>query len=111
MELSEKVGNTRKSTYFHVTKMGFNNCCDWLFSIDYRDDYYVATSLGRKITPGIAVVIAGITLTILQVIGFFAAGIFQGIIAQLLVKNAFAIKEQPALVTRSQFPHKRDLLL
>ncbi|HFL0579510.1 TPA: glycerophosphoryl diester phosphodiesterase membrane domain-containing protein, partial [Listeria monocytogenes] len=62
--------------------------------------------LVEKITPGIAVVIAGITLTILQVIGFFAAGIFQGIIAQLLVKNAFAIKEQPALVTRSQFPHK-----
>ncbi|EAF6930190.1 glycerophosphodiester phosphodiesterase, partial [Listeria monocytogenes] len=45
--------------------------------------------LVEKITPGIAVVIAGITLTILQVIGFFAAGIFQGIIAQLLVKNAF----------------------
>ncbi|HAA8178737.1 TPA_asm: glycerophosphodiester phosphodiesterase, partial [Listeria monocytogenes] len=67
--------------------------------------------LVEKITPGIAVVIAGITLTILQVIGFFAAGIFQGIIAQLLVKNAFAIKEQPALVTRSQFPHKKRFII
>ncbi|HDU1283226.1 TPA: glycerophosphoryl diester phosphodiesterase membrane domain-containing protein, partial [Listeria monocytogenes] len=65
----------------------------------------------EKITPGIAVFIAGITLTILQVIGFFAAGIFQGIIAQLLVKNAFAIEGQPALVTRNQFPHKKRFII
>ncbi|MBA5790941.1 glycerophosphoryl diester phosphodiesterase membrane domain-containing protein, partial [Escherichia coli] len=62
-------------------------------------------------TPGIAVFIAGITLTILQVIGFFAAGIFQGIIAQLLVKNAFAIEGKPALVTRNQFPHKKRFII
>ncbi|MBC1567869.1 glycerophosphodiester phosphodiesterase [Listeria sp. FSL L7-1425] len=61
----------------------------------------------EKITPGIAIVIAGVTLTILQVMGFFVAGIFQGIIAQLLVKNAFNIERQPVSSARSQFPHKK----
>ncbi|MBC2297285.1 glycerophosphodiester phosphodiesterase [Listeria welshimeri] len=65
----------------------------------------------EKITPGIAVVIAGITLTILQVIGFFVAGVFQGIIAQLLVRNAFTIEAQTASVSRSQFPHKKRFIV
>ncbi|EDO1118778.1 glycerophosphodiester phosphodiesterase [Listeria monocytogenes] len=65
----------------------------------------------EKINPGIAMVVAGITLTILQVIGFFAASFFQGIIAQLLVKNAFLIEEQPASVSRNQFPHKKRFIL
>lgn len=63
------------------------------------------------ITPGIAVVIAGITLTILQVIGFFVAGVFQGIIAQLLVRNAFTIEAQTTSVSRSQFPHKKRFIV
>ncbi|MBC1953374.1 glycerophosphodiester phosphodiesterase [Listeria welshimeri] len=65
----------------------------------------------EKITPGIAVVIAGITLTILQVIGFFVAGVFQGIIAQLLVRNAFTIEAQTTSVSRSQFPHKKRFIV
>ncbi|ENL9790895.1 glycerophosphodiester phosphodiesterase [Listeria monocytogenes] len=65
----------------------------------------------EKINPGIAMVVAGITLTILQVIGFFAASFFQGIIAQLLVKNAFLIEEQPASVSHNQFPHKKRFIL
>ncbi|MBF2444297.1 glycerophosphoryl diester phosphodiesterase membrane domain-containing protein [Listeria welshimeri] len=65
----------------------------------------------EKITPGIAVVIAGITLTILQVIGFFLAGVFQGIIAQLLVRNAFTIEAQTTSVSRSQFPHKKRFIV
>ncbi|MBC2359967.1 glycerophosphodiester phosphodiesterase [Listeria welshimeri] len=65
----------------------------------------------EKITPGIAVVIAGITLTILQVIGFFVAGVFQGIIAQLLVRNAFTIEAQTASVSRRQFPHKKRFIV
>lgn len=65
----------------------------------------------EKITPGIAVVIAGITLTILQVIGFFVAGVFQGIIAQLLVRNAFTIEAQTTSVSRSQFPHKKRVIV
>ncbi|ECB9644972.1 glycerophosphodiester phosphodiesterase [Listeria monocytogenes] len=65
----------------------------------------------EKINPGIAMVVAGITLTILQVIGFFAASFFQGIIAQLLVKNAFLMEEQPASVSRNQFPHKKRFIL
>ncbi|MBF2568867.1 glycerophosphodiester phosphodiesterase [Listeria welshimeri] len=65
----------------------------------------------EKITPGIAVVIAGITLTILQVIGFFVAGVFQGIIAQLLVRNAFTIETQTTSVSRSQFPHKKRFIV
>ncbi|MBC1409818.1 glycerophosphodiester phosphodiesterase [Listeria welshimeri] len=65
----------------------------------------------EKITPGIAVVIAGITLTILQVIGFFVAGVFQGIIAQLLVRNAFTIEAQTVSVSRSQFPHKKRFIV
>lgn len=65
----------------------------------------------EKITPGIAVVIAGITLTILQVIGFFVAGVFQGIIAQLLVRNAFTIEAQMVSVSRSQFPHKKRFIV
>ncbi|CAK20004.1 glycerophosphodiester phosphodiesterase [Listeria welshimeri] len=65
----------------------------------------------EKINPGIAVVIAGITLTILQVIGFFVAGVFQGIIAQLLVRNAFTIEAQTTSVSRSQFPHKKRFIV
>ncbi|EIN8846948.1 glycerophosphodiester phosphodiesterase [Listeria monocytogenes] len=65
----------------------------------------------EKINPGIAMVVAGITLTILQVIGFFAASFFQGIIAQLLVKNAFLIEEHPASVSHNQFPHKKRFIL
>ncbi|EAG5354864.1 glycerophosphodiester phosphodiesterase [Listeria monocytogenes] len=65
----------------------------------------------EKINPGIAMVVAGITLTILQVIGFFAASFFQGIIAQLLVKNAFLIEAQPVSVSRNQFPHKKRFIL
>ncbi|MBC1973543.1 glycerophosphodiester phosphodiesterase [Listeria welshimeri] len=65
----------------------------------------------EKITPGIAMVIAGITLTILQVIGFFVAGVFQGIIAQLLVRNAFTIEAQTTSVSRSQFPHKKRFIV
>ncbi|EAG9220817.1 glycerophosphodiester phosphodiesterase [Listeria monocytogenes] len=65
----------------------------------------------EKINPGIAMVVAGIILTILQVIGFFAASFFQGIIAQLLVKNAFLIEEQPVSVSRNQFPHKKRFIL
>ncbi|MBF2518650.1 glycerophosphodiester phosphodiesterase [Listeria marthii] len=67
--------------------------------------------LVEKITPGIAVLLAGVTLTILQVIGFFVAGIFQGIIAQLLVKNAFDLDGQSASVSRSQFPHKKRFII
>ncbi|MBF2392510.1 glycerophosphodiester phosphodiesterase [Listeria marthii] len=67
--------------------------------------------LVEKITPGIAVLLAGVTLTILQVIGFFVAGIFQGIIAQLLVKNAFDLDGQSASVSRSQFPHKKRFVI
>ncbi|EAC8463709.1 glycerophosphoryl diester phosphodiesterase membrane domain-containing protein [Listeria monocytogenes] len=65
----------------------------------------------EKINPGIAMVVAGITLTILQVIGFFAASFFQGIIAQLLVKNAFLIEAQPVSVSRNQFPHKKRFIM
>ncbi|EAC8433209.1 glycerophosphodiester phosphodiesterase [Listeria monocytogenes] len=65
----------------------------------------------EKINPGIAMVVAGITLTILQVIGFFAASFFQGIIAQLLVKNAFLIEAQPDSVSRNQFPHKKRFIM
>ncbi|MCD2252670.1 glycerophosphoryl diester phosphodiesterase membrane domain-containing protein [Listeria marthii] len=67
--------------------------------------------LVEKITPRIAVLLAGVTLTILQVIGFFVAGIFQGIIAQLLVKNAFDLDGQSASVSRSQFPHKKRFII
>ncbi|MBF2397778.1 glycerophosphodiester phosphodiesterase [Listeria marthii] len=67
--------------------------------------------LVEKTTPGIAVLLAGVTLTILQVIGFFVAGIFQGIIAQLLVKNAFDLDGQSASVSRSQFPHKKRFII
>ncbi|MBF2626621.1 glycerophosphoryl diester phosphodiesterase membrane domain-containing protein [Listeria marthii] len=67
--------------------------------------------LVEKITPGIAVLLAGVTLTILQVIGFFVAGIFQGIIAQLLVKNAFDLDGQSDSVARSQFPHKKRFII
>ncbi|MBC2118980.1 glycerophosphoryl diester phosphodiesterase membrane domain-containing protein [Listeria marthii] len=67
--------------------------------------------LVEKITPGIAVLLAGVTLTILQVIGFFVAGIFQGIIAQLLVKNAFDLDGQSASVSRGQFPHKKRFVI
>ncbi|MBF2535566.1 glycerophosphoryl diester phosphodiesterase membrane domain-containing protein [Listeria marthii] len=67
--------------------------------------------LVEKITPRIAVLLAGVTLTILQVIGFFVAGIFQGIIAQLLVKNAFDLDGQSASVSRSQFPHKKRFVI
>ncbi|EAG5904742.1 glycerophosphodiester phosphodiesterase [Listeria monocytogenes] len=65
----------------------------------------------EKINPEIAMVVAGITLTILQVIGFFAASFFQGIIAQLLVKNAFLIEAQPVSVSRNQFPHKKRFIM
>ncbi|EAG2312973.1 glycerophosphodiester phosphodiesterase [Listeria monocytogenes] len=65
----------------------------------------------EKINPGIAMVVAGIILTILQVIGFFAASFFQGIIAQLLVKNAFLIEAQPVSVSRNQFPHKKRFIM
>ncbi|MDT0015929.1 glycerophosphodiester phosphodiesterase [Listeria swaminathanii] len=67
--------------------------------------------LVEKTNPGIAMVTAGITLTILQVIGFFVAGIFQGIIAQLLVKNAFSMQGQPVSAARSQFPHKKRFII
>ncbi|MDT0089958.1 glycerophosphodiester phosphodiesterase [Listeria marthii] len=67
--------------------------------------------LVEKITPGIAVLLAGVTLTILQVIGFFVAGIFQGIIAQLLVKNAFDLDGRSASVSRSQFPYKKRFII
>ncbi|MBC2126828.1 glycerophosphoryl diester phosphodiesterase membrane domain-containing protein [Listeria marthii] len=67
--------------------------------------------LVEKTSPGIAVLLAGVTLTILQVIGFFVAGIFQGIIAQLLVKNAFDLEGQSASVSRSQFPHKKRFVI
>ncbi|MBF2488552.1 glycerophosphoryl diester phosphodiesterase membrane domain-containing protein [Listeria marthii] len=67
--------------------------------------------LVEKITPRIAVLLAGVTLTILQVIGFFVAGIFQGIIAQLLVKNAFDLDGQSDSVARSQFPHKKRFII
>ncbi|MBC1968513.1 glycerophosphoryl diester phosphodiesterase membrane domain-containing protein [Listeria marthii] len=67
--------------------------------------------LVEKTSPGIAVLLAGVTLTILQVIGFFVAGIFQGIIAQLLVKNAFDLDGQSDSVARSQFPHKKRFII
>lgn len=69
--------------------------------------------LVEKFSAEVTVFVAGLTLTILQIIGFFFAGIFQGIIAQLLVKNAFIIETKTELwqANRSQFFPKKQIII
>ncbi|MBC2254681.1 glycerophosphodiester phosphodiesterase [Listeria ivanovii] len=69
--------------------------------------------LVEKFSAEVTVFVAGLTLTILQIIGFFFAGIFQGIIAQLLVKNAFIIETKTELwqANRSQFLPKKQIII
>ncbi|MBC1486224.1 glycerophosphodiester phosphodiesterase [Listeria seeligeri] len=69
--------------------------------------------LVEKFSAGVAMLVAGLTLTLLQLVGFFFAGIFQGIISQLLVKNAFTIKTRTESwqANHSQFLHKKRLIV